>query len=47
METSFFAYVLEFALRLLHDNGMKNVNNIQMGKVHPQGVAYSICLIFC
>ena len=26
---------------------MKNVNNLQIVKVQPQGVAYSIYLIFC
>ena len=26
---------------------MKNVNNFQKAKVQPQGVLFSICLIFC
>ena len=26
---------------------MKNVNNFQTAKVQPQGVVFSICLIFC
>ena len=40
--TCTFAHSLEYVLLFLDDNVMENVNNFQIAKIQPPGVAYHL-----